>query len=429
MSQTSSPTHKDFSQLGLASSLLDALKNLNITVPTPIQRQAIPIAVEGKDVVGVAQTGTGKTLAFALPLLQQLSRTKKIGLIILPTRELAMQVDETFQKIGKSFGLRRALLIGGAPIHKQRTEIYRHPHVIIGTPGRIMDHMNQQTLRLQNVGVLVLDEADHMFDMGFLPQITSILEQVPRNRQTMLFSATMPVAIMKLAAAHMKMPVRVEIAPPGTVAERISQELFIVPREQKSRLLDKVLDEHTGTVLIFSRTKHGARKICRTIRGMGHSAAEIHSNLSLSQRRRSLDGFKNGAHRVLVATDIAARGIDVTNIELVVNYDLPDNPNDYVHRIGRTGRNGSTGQAMTFITPDQREKVKHIERLVRASLRISPLPELPAERAVLVKKAEVQARSPMGQKQDFNYTRHRHHPYRKRNRSRFGGAKPQNRDS
>ncbi len=388
MSQISSTIFTDFSHLGLPPSLLVALKNLNIVTPTPIQRQAIPVAIEGKDVVGVAQTGTGKTLAFALPLISQISKNKKSGLVILPTRELAMQVNETFLKIGKNFGLKTALLIGGAPIHRQRAEIYRHPHVIIGTPGRIMDHMEQRTLRLNNVEVLVLDEADHMFDMGFLPQITTILKQVPQYRQTMLFSATMPPAIMKLAATHMKLPVRVEIARPGTVAEHIRQELFIVSKDQKNRLLDKLLDENNGSILVFSRTKHGARKICRSIKGMGHTAAEIHSNLSMSQRRRSLDGFKSGEHRVLVATDIAARGIDVSNIELVVNYDLPDNPDDYVHRIGRTGRNGRSGLAMTFVMPDQRNKIRIIEKLVRKPLQISPLPQLPPARPMPVQLAE-----------------------------------------
>lgn len=420
MSQNISTTHTDFYHLGLPQALLTALHNLNIVIPTPIQRQAIPIAMEGKDVVGVAQTGTGKTLAFALPLLFQISKNKKTGLIVLPTRELAMQVNETFLKIGKGFGLRTALLIGGAPMGRQYGEIQRRPHVIIGTPGRINDHIQQGTLKLHNVGVLVLDEADHMFDMGFLPQITAIIKNIPHNRQTMLFSATMPPAIMKLAATHMKLPVRVEIALPGTIADRIQQELFIVSKDQKNRLLDKILDENSGTTLIFSRTKHGARKICRSIRGMGHTAAEIHSNLSMPQRRRSLDGFKSGEHRVLVATDIAARGIDVSNIELVVNYDLPDNPDDYVHRIGRTGRNGKSGLAITFVTPDQRGKIRIIEKLVRESLKISPLPQLPPARPMPVQHHQVENQnfghrnSRTGFKKNFG-NRRNHHKKEKNN--------------
>lgn len=364
--------------------MLAALTQLKFTVPTPIQSKAIPIAITGKDVIGIAQTGTGKTLAFAVPLLQQIALTKKQGLVIVPTRELAAQVHEMVQKLGQSFGLRQAILIGGASMDKQRQQLRQRPHIFVGTPGRIIDHLEQKTLSLNNVGVLVLDEADRMLDMGFAPQITRILHHVPRQRQTMLFSATMPAGIVKIATAYMKMPVRVEVAPAGTVAERVTQELFILHKEKKTRLLDKLLAEYTGPVLVFARTKYGAKRICRSVRGMGHRAAEIHSNLSLSQRRKSLEGFKTGTHRVLVATDIASRGIDVTNIEVVINYDLPESPDDYVHRVGRTGRAGRVGRAISFITPDQRHKIGMIERLVRTSLRISPLPQLPAERGPAV---------------------------------------------
>jgi len=379
MSSTETPASLTFSGLGLAPKLLAVLERLRFTVPTPIQYAAIPVAVTGKDVIGIAQTGTGKTLAFALPLIQQIARTKGKGLIILPTRELAMQVDEFLQQVGHSLGVRKALVIGGASLYLQTQLLRKDPHIIIGTPGRIIDHLEQGTLDLKKVSVLVLDEADRMLDMGFAPQIKRIIQAVPKDRQTMLFSATMPAEIVHIAAQHMKMPVRVEVAPAGTVAEKVSQELFIVSKEQKSRLLDTILAKYAGTVLVFSRTKHGAKKLCRALRDRGHSAAEIHSNLSLSQRKRSLEGFKSGSHRVLVATDIAARGIDVTNIELVVNYDLPDNLDDYVHRIGRTGRAGRSGSAISFITPDQKSKIRLIERLARSSLRVSPLPDLPAE--------------------------------------------------
>jgi ATP-dependent RNA helicase RhlE len=367
--------------LGLAPTLLAELERLHFTVPTPIQAQAIPVAVEGKDIIGIAQTGTGKTLAFALPMLQQVARTKRRGFILLPTRELAMQVDEMLHAVGKSLGLRTALLIGGMPMQRQVAAIRRKPHVLIGTPGRILDHLQQGTLHLKDIGVLVLDEADRMLDMGFAPQISKILHHVPRERQTMLFSATMPPAIVSIASRHMKMPVRVEVAPAGTVASRVNQDLFIVKKEEKNRLLGKLLSEYAGSVLVFSRTKHGAKRICRSLRAMGHNVAEIHSNLSLARRRKSLEGFKAGTYRVLVATDIAARGIDVHDIEVVINYDLPDNPHDYVNRVGRTGRAGREGQAITFITPDQRGKIRSIERLVRTSLRISPLPDLPAHPA------------------------------------------------
>lgn len=381
MSHTQATTERSlvFADLGLSPRLLAILHSLQFTVPTPIQAKAIPVAAQGRDVVGIAQTGTGKTLAFALPLLQQVAQTKKQGLVIVPTRELALQVDDVLGKIGGSLGLRGAVLIGGASMEKQLQALRRNPHVLIGTPGRILDHIRQRSVRLQGVGVLVLDEADRMLDMGFAPQISQIIKEVPHERQTMLFSATMPAAITKMAASYMKMPVRVEVAPAGTVAERVNQELFIVRKDEKNRLLSRLLHEHAGTVLVFARTKYGAKKICRAVRDMGHSAAEIHSNLSLSQRRKSLEGFKAGTYRVLAATDIAARGIDVTNIGLVINYDLPDSPDDYVHRVGRTGRAGKVGQAISFITPDQRGKIRQLERLVRRPLKVSALPSLPAE--------------------------------------------------
>jgi ATP-dependent RNA helicase RhlE len=401
-----------FSDLGLAPKMLAILERLKFTVPTPIQRQAIPIAVTGKDVIGIAQTGTGKTLAFALPMLQQIARTKKQGLIIVPTRELALQVDEVLQQVGHAIGLRRAVIIGGAAMAKQVHDLRRQPHVIVGTPGRMIDHLEQGTLRLHGVGIIVLDEADRMLDMGFAPQIKRVLQTVPRQRQTMLFSATMPPEIVTIAAQYMHLPVRVEVAPAGTIATRVNQELFIVPKDQKNRLLDKLLGEYTGTVLIFSRTKHGAKRICQAIKAMGHSASEIHSNLSLSQRRKALAGFKDGTHRILVATDIAARGIDVTNIELVLNYDLPDSPDDYVHRVGRTGRAGQAGEAITFITPDQRSKIHLIERLVRASLRISPLPTLPIDRTSASHQGR-QARRP------FKAHQHRNRRGRKNARVHF----------
>lgn len=377
MSQQLPTRDTTFSDLGLSPKLLARLEQLKFVTPTPIQHQAIPPAVGGKDVMGIAQTGTGKSLAFVLPLLQQVARTKKHGLIIVPTRELALQIDELLHAVGHQFGLRRAVLIGGDSMPKQIEQIRRRPHIFVGTPGRIIDHLESKRLALDTIGVLVLDEADRMLDMGFAPQIKRILRHVPKNRQTMLFSATMPPAIVTIAAAHMIRPVRVEVARSGTVAERVNQELFVVQKDKKMNLLHKILGDYSGTVLVFSRTKHGAKRICRSVNLMGHSAAEIHSNLSLSRRRKSLEGFKTGTYRVLVATDIAARGIDVTNIALVINYDLPETPDDYVHRVGRTGRAGQAGHAISFIMPDQREKVRMIERLVRQSLRVSPLPQLP----------------------------------------------------
>ncbi len=366
-----------FSGLGIAPSILDALSRLGFITPTSIQHKAIPAAVEGKDIIGIAQTGTGKTLAFGIPLIQRILKTTGGGLIILPTRELALQINESIQKIGRGFGIRTAVLIGGSPIRRQVSTIRDNPHIIIGTPGRIIDHIKQRTLSLNNVKILVLDEADRMFDMGFAPQINKILQTVPKDRQTMLFSATMPDGIVKIASNHMKLPVRVEIARSGTTAENIEHELFVVGRNQKVPLLIKLLKEHQGSVLVFLRIKFGAKKICSDLRNIGISAAEIHSNRSLSQRKEALEGFKLGKYRVLVATDIASRGIDVKGIELVINFDLPENSEDYVHRIGRTGRAGMGGKAISFASPDQGAKVREIEKLTRLYLPISKLPDLP----------------------------------------------------
>jgi ATP-dependent RNA helicase RhlE len=367
-----------FGGLGIAPNILDVISKLGFKTPTSIQYKAIPPAIEGKDIIGIAQTGTGKTLAFGIPLVQQISKAGKgKGLIILPTRELALQVDEAIEKIGRGFGIRTAVLIGGASMYNQVRSIRNNPHVIIGTPGRIIDHIEQRILSLHDVTILVLDEADRMFDMGFAPQINKILQVVPKNRQTMLFSATMPDGIVKIASNHMKLPVRVEIAKSGTTAENIEHELFVVKKDQKLPLLKKLLGDCKGSVLVFLRVKHSARKICNELRNTGISAAEIHSNRSLGQRKEALEGFKLGRYRVLVATDIAQRGIDVKGIELVINFDLPENAEDYVHRIGRTGRAGMSGKAISFAMPDQGSKIREIERLTKLYLPISKLPELP----------------------------------------------------
>jgi ATP-dependent RNA helicase RhlE len=368
-------TH-NFYGLGIAPAILEVLERLNFKVPTPIQTQAIPVAIQGGDVVGIAQTGTGKTLAYGIPLVQHLARVQGHGLIIVPTRELALQVDESIRKICMPLGLRTAVLIGGASSQPQVQALRRNPHVLIVTPGRLIDHLTQKNLRLTHVSILILDEADRMLDMGFLPQIQRILSVLPKERQTMLFSATMPAEIMKIAAAHMKLPTRVEIAPPGTMADRVTQELFIVSRDKKQDLLTKLLEKYQGPTLVFARTKYGAQKIALAIRTSGIRSAEIHSNRSLSQRREALDGFKSGRYRVLVATDIASRGIDVIGIELVLNYDLPANSEDYVHRIGRTARAGAGGHAITFAMPSEGREVRTIERLVRKELPVVTLPTL-----------------------------------------------------
>ncbi|MFA6422238.1 MAG: DEAD/DEAH box helicase [Candidatus Buchananbacteria bacterium] len=371
-----------FIDLGLSPKILDVLEFNKFTTPTPIQHQCIPAALEGKDIVGIAQTGTGKTLAFGLPMIQQLMISGGQGLIILPTRELALQVDEVLQKIGRPLGLKTAVLIGGACSRQQLQNLRRNPHIIVSTPGRLLDHLEKKNLSLSNVKVMVLDEADRMLDIGFLPQLKQILAFSPVNRQTLLFSATMPSAIAQIAARYMKMPIRIEVAPSGTVAENVEQEIFIVNRELKTQLLEKVLTDNAGSVLIFSRTKHGAKNIANHVVAMGHSAIEMHSNKSLAQRRSALDGFKVGKYRVLVATDIAARGIDVNNISLVINFDLPDDKEDYVHRIGRTGRASNYGKAISFVTPQEKFNIRRIESLIRKAIPILDLPILPPKRKI-----------------------------------------------
>jgi ATP-dependent RNA helicase RhlE len=363
-------TTSGFQNLGIAPKLLEILQHNKFTTPTPIQKQSIPAAIQGKDIMGIAQTGTGKTLAFGIPMIQLLAQSggKTKGLVILPTRELALQVNETLKKIGSGIGLKTAILIGGESMGKQIQALRRGPHIIIATPGRLIDHMDSRHVSLTNVGILVLDEADRMLDMGFAPQIKKILATVPKVRQTLLFSATMPNEIVDIAKSYMSLPLRIEVAPAGTAIELVEQELFFVNKEDKAKLLQNVLAEYTGSVLVFSRTKFGAKKIAQTIRNYGYTASEIHSNRSLNQRIEALEGFKIGKYRVLVATDIAARGIDVTGIQLVVNYDLPSTSEDYVHRIGRTGRAGLSGKAISFATPDQKFEVRNIERLIRKPL-------------------------------------------------------------
>lgn len=368
-----------FYGLGIAPGLLEVLESLKFTIPTPIQQKAIPLAINGQDVIGIAQTGTGKTIAFGIPMIQGLSRERGRGLVLLPTRELAIQVNETLKQFTKKFNMGTAVLIGGENMQKQIADLRKNPRIIIATPGRLIDVIGRQYLRIDDTRILVLDEADRMLDMGFAPQIERILKMVPRERQTMLFSATIPPTIISIAASYMKLPVHTEIAPSGTTAENISQEIYVVRHDMKSKLLGKILDAYSGPVLIFTRTKRGASRVTRAIRDMGHAAAEIHADRSLSQRTSALAGFKSGMYRILVATDIAARGIDVIGIELVINYDLPDDPENYVHRIGRTGRAGREGHAISLATPDQGSDVKNIEKIIRTSIPLSKHPEMPHE--------------------------------------------------
>lgn len=376
------PTEGSFFGLGLSPEILEILTNLKFTTPTPIQVKAIPQGVEGRDVIGVAQTGTGKTFAFGLPLLQKMSQEQGTSLILVPTRELAQQVYESLTPFGRGLSLSAAVLIGGASMGKQVADLRHKPRVIIATPGRLLDHMEQRTIDLSTTTMLVLDEADRMLDMGFWPQIKEILAVIPHERQTMLFSATLSREIVDLAHKHMKTPTSIEVAPPGTTADKVSQEFFFVRKSEKLQLLESILAARSGSSIVFSRTKHGAKKIAKVVSEMGHTVTELHSNKSLAQRKLAMEGFKNGRYRIMVATDIAARGIDVKNIELVVNYDMPMKTEDYVHRIGRTARAGTEGHAISFVLPDERGALRHIERLIRKQVTISQLPHLPPARVV-----------------------------------------------
>lgn len=400
--QDNNSTGGKFEDLGIAPKLLDILSREKFITPTPIQAQSIPAALSGSDLMGIAQTGTGKTLAFGIPMIQRLaqgvfnkSSGKGLGLVVLPTRELALQVNETLKKVGTPIGLKTAILIGGESIGRQMTALRRGPHILIATPGRLIDHMEKKSVDLSKTAVLVLDEADRMLDMGFAPQLNKILERVPKERQTLLFSATMPDAIVKIANSYMKTPLRIEVAPAGSAVKSVTQEIYFLERGEKLALLKQLLTKFSGSVLVFSRTKYGAKKIARDVRNMGITSSEIHSNRSLNQRLEALQGFKLGKYRVLIATDIAARGIDVTGIQLVVNYDLPDQAEDYVHRIGRTGRASMTGHAISFATHDQRRDVKTIERLIRITLPVAAMPKL--ERVASI----TPPRPPLGEGRSF----------------------------
>ena len=364
--KTSIPT--SFDGLGIKPSILAVLKKIGIETPTPIQAKAIPVAITGQDLFGVAQTGTGKTFAFGIPLIQRLAQVKGRALVLLPTRELANQVEENLKKLDRDLGLKTVSIIGGEVFNKQLFSLRRNPHVIVATPGRLLDHVKRKTIKLDDISVLVLDEADMMFDLGFAPQIEEIIKLTPSTRQTLLFSATMPAAIIKLAEKYLKSPLQIQVAPTGTTAELVDQEIYILKAEDKFKNLIKLLGEYRDLVLIFVRTRHGATALTKRLNEEGFKANEIHSNLSFNQRKTSLAGFKEGTKRILVATDVAARGLDINGIQLVLNYDLPDNSEDYVHRIGRTARAGKGGKAISFSLPGQIREIQKIERLIKKNL-------------------------------------------------------------
>lgn len=368
--QDSKLLESNFSDIGVSPDILKILDKLSLTSPTPIQKQAIPVALKGTDIVGIAQTGTGKTFAFGIPIIQKLLSSSGQALVLVPTRELALQVNESIRKLADRLNITTIVLIGGESISRQFFELKRRPRLIIATPGRLIDHLKRKSIKLDQIKTLVLDEADMMLDMGFLPQIEEILRSVPKERQTMLFSATMPVLIANLATKYLKLPIRIEVAPQGTIVKNVTQEMIVLEAKDKMKYLEKIIKENEGSILIFVRTRYGVKNIAKKLISNGHKATEIHSDLSQGQRKRALDSFKNGRSRIMVATDVAARGLDVKGIELVINYDLPDSSSDYVHRIGRTARAGKKGKAISLATPSQLKNIKAIEALIKMRFNI-----------------------------------------------------------
>lgn len=373
MLKTNQEEHFAFKNLGISPEILSILKKIGLEIPTPIQVKSIPVAISGKDLFGVAQTGTGKTFAFGIPTIQRLKEEGGRALIMLPTRELANQVEESLKNLGRDMGLKTISIIGGEAFNKQLFGLRRNPHVLVATPGRLLDHLKRRTIRLDDISVLILDEADMMFDMGFAPQIEEIIKLTPKNRQTLLFSATMPAAIIKLAEKYLKSPLQIQVAPTGATAELVDQEIYLIKREDKFNTLEKILNKYKDLVLIFVRTKRGASNLTERLEYKGYQASEIHSNLSFNQRKTSLANFKSGTKRILVATDVAARGLDINDIQLVLNYDLPENSEDYIHRIGRTARAGKGGKAISFSLPHQRRDIQKIERLIKKNLPITKI--------------------------------------------------------
>ncbi len=399
---------QSFDQLGLAAPILKALAAEGYASPTPIQVQAIPAVLTGRDLVGLAQTGTGKTAAFALPLLQRLSAERRHAgaaacraLILAPTRELAAQIGASVRAYGKFLGLSTQVVFGGMPIGKQCRALERGVDVLVATPGRLIDLIARRACRLDRVEILVLDEADHMMDLGFIVPLKRIAHMLPKDRQTLFFSATMPPEIEDLSRAFIHEPLRIAVTPVSTTAERVTQGVIHVTQVNKQALLhDLLADPAMARTLVFSRTKHGANRIQDRLREAGIAAEAIHGNKNQSQRERALDAFKKGRARVLIATEIAARGIDIDNVTHVINFDLPDVPEQYVHRIGRTARAGAEGAAISFCAPDERGNLRDIERLTKQPVPIiehemSIAPPQPNER---VTKRPMRQRGPQQQK-------------------------------
>ncbi|KQV38209.1 MULTISPECIES: DEAD/DEAH box helicase [unclassified Rhizobium] len=378
-----------FKDLGLSEGVLATLATEGFVTPTPIQAQAIPLVMEGHDLIGLAQTGTGKTAAFGLPMIEKMLADGKRAdprniraLVLAPTRELVNQIAANLKTFVKKSPLRVGLVVGGASINKQSEQLGRGVEILVATPGRLLDLIARKAVTLTQARYLVLDEADQMLDLGFIHDLRKISKLVPKNRQTLLFSATMPKAIAELASEYLSDPKRVEVSPPGKAADKVEQYVhFVAGQSQKTEILKKTLNENPdGRAMVFSRTKHGAEKLMKHLDHTGFSVASIHGNKSQGQRERALKAFRDGEIRVLVATDVAARGIDIPGVTHVYNYDLPEVPDAYVHRIGRTARAGRDGIAIAFCAPDEIRLLRDIERLMNIDIAVAS-GEVPADRA------------------------------------------------
>ena len=364
---------ENFTSIKIEDSLKHSLSRMNFIKPTPIQGMAIPVALEGKDILGTAQTGTGKTLAFSIPLINKLILDKNaFALVMCPTRELASQVMEAIKSIiSDKININTALLIGGEPMQKQLRQLSNRSRIIVGTPGRINDHLKRKSLNLSATKYLVLDETDRMLDMGFTPQIEMVLKFVPKNHQTLLFSATLPKNILRISERYLDKPERISTGATSIPIEKIKQETLQVFRENKyDTLIDQFLSRK-GSILVFVKTKRSADKMVKRLKEEGHSVDAIHGDLRQSKRDRVINSFRKGLKRILIATDVAARGLDIPLIQHVINYDLPQVPEDYVHRIGRTARAGSHGSALTFLTPDDRSMWNSINKLIDPNFKSS----------------------------------------------------------
>jgi ATP-dependent RNA helicase RhlE len=366
-----------FNELNLIEPILKALQTEGYTTPTPIQEQAIPIVLQGRDLLGCAQTGTGKTAAFAIPMLQLLHASKTANptakgiraLILTPTRELAIQIDESFAAYGKNLNLKHLVIFGGVSQQPQTNALRNGVDILIATPGRLLDLVEQRFINLSQIEFFVLDEADRMLDMGFIHDVKKIITKIPAKRQTLFFSATMPAEISKLSSTILSNPAKVEVTPVSSTAETIQQSMYFVEKENKKHLLIHLLkDKAIQSALVFTRTKHGADKVVKELSRAGIGAEAIHGNKSQNARQRALGNFKSGHTRVLVATDIAARGIDVDNLSHVINFELPNVPETYVHRIGRTGRAGASGIAFSFCDAEEKEFLRDIQKLITTSV-------------------------------------------------------------